>query len=259
MLVHEFGEKGKPIILLLAGTCCYWRGNFSKVIDELQKDFFVAAASNTGFDENDTDDFTTVTDEVVKLENYIKRHYDGRICAAYGCSLGGSLVGLLTARNNIHMQYGILGSSDLDQAGSVKASLMSALIGAVIYPYIHTGKYSLKLFQKKMDRRMADPDPYNRGFVSMVGRDKYDMSFISKTSIKNQFKSDLVTPLPEQIDNGETEIHIFYALQMGEKYRERYMKHFNNPVIHEHNMRHEEFFGLHSDEWCELVRQICLK
>ena len=58
---------------------------------------------------------------------------------------------------------------------------------------------------------MADPDPYNKAFVSIVGRDKYDMSFITKESMKNQFKSDLTTKLPQQIDNGETEIHVFYA------------------------------------------------
>lgn len=31
-----------------------------------------------------------------------------------------------------------------------------------------------------------------------------------------------------------------------------------NPVIHEHDMRHEEFFGVHPKEWCALVEKICL-
>lgn len=42
------------------------------------------------------------------------------------------------------------------------------------------------------------------------------MSFITKESLLNQFKSDLTTPLPEGIDNGETKIHVFYAKKMGE-------------------------------------------
>ena len=45
-------------------------------------------------------------------------------------------------------------------------------------------------------------------------------------SCKNQFYSDLVTPLPDKINVPGTEIHIFYALKMGEKYRERYERHF---------------------------------
>ena len=40
----------------------------------------------------------------------------------------------------------------------------------------------------------------------MTGRDKYDLSFISRASLKKQFQSDLTTPLPRQIENGETEI-----------------------------------------------------
>ena len=37
-----------------------------------------------------------------------------------------------------------------------------------------------------------------------------------------------------------TEIHIFYACKMGEKYRERYLRHFAHPILHEQDMQHEE-------------------
>lgn len=258
MTVHEFGEKGKPIIMLFPGTMCYWKGNFGGVIDRLSEKFFVAAVAYTGFDENDTESYVSVEDELKRIEKYINENYGGEICAAYGCSLGGSFVAQLAARHNIKMQYGIIGSSDMDQSGSFKASLMSALMVKVTYNFIHTGEYKSKLMQKRFRQQMADPDPYNRAFVAMTGRDKYDMSFITKESLKNQFKSDLTTPLPEHIDNGETEIHVFYAKKMGEKYLERYKKYFKNPIIHEQDMRHEEFFGLHTDEWISLVEKICL-
>lgn len=237
---------------------CYWKGNFGGVIDKLSEKFFVAAVAYTGFDESDTESYVGVEDELKRIEKYINENYGGEICAAYGCSLGGSFVAQLAARHNIKMQYGIIGSSDMDQSGSFKAALMSALMVKVTYNFIHTGEYKSKLMQKRFRQQMSDPDPYNRAFVAMTGRDKYDMSFITKESLKNQFKSDLTTPLPEHIDNGETEIHVFYAKKMGEKYLERYKKYFKNPIIHEHDMRHEEFFGLHTDEWCALVEEICL-
>ena len=50
----------------------------------------------------------------------------------------------------------------------------------------------------------------------------------------------MTMPLPIQSDNGETQIHVFYARKMGEKYLERYQKYFKSPVIHEQDMRHEE-------------------
>ena len=258
MKIHEFGDKSKPVILLLSGTMCYWKGNFGGVIDNLSKDFLVAAAAYTGFDETDTESYSSVTDEAEKLEQYITEHYHAAILAAYGCSLGGSFVAQLAARHKVHMKYGIIGSSDLDQAGGFKAGLMASLMVRVTYNFIHTGSYKSKLMQKRYEKKMADPDPYNKAFVAITGRDRYDMSFITKESLKNQFASDLVTPLPEQIDNGETEIHVFYAKKMGEKYLTRYKKYFKNPIIHTQDMRHEELLGVYPDEWCALVKEICL-
>lgn len=258
MNVHEFGDKSHPVIMLFPGTMCYWKGSFGNVIETLSEKFTVAVVAYTGFDDGDTESYRSVEDELKKIESYINQHYGGRICAAYGSSLGETFVAHLTARHNIHMKYGIIGSSDMDQAGSVKASLMAALMIKITYNFIHTGQYHSKLMQKRFNKQMASPDPYNRAFVAMTGRDRYDMSFITKESLKNQFKSDLVTPLPEQIDNGETEIHVFYAKKMGEKYLERYKKYFKSPVIHEQDMRHEELLGVYPKDWCALVEKICL-
>ena len=245
MTVHEFGDSKNPVLMLFPGTMCYWRGNFGGVIDELSKKFFVAAVAYTGFDEHDTQSYVSVEDELTKIERYVNKHYGGTICAAYGCSLGGTFVAHLAARHNIHMQYGILGSSDLDQAGPLTAGIQTALVLKLTYNFIHTGSYKSKFMQKRFEQKMAEPDPYNRTFVAITGRDKYDMSFITKESIRNQFRSDLTTPLPEQIDNGE-------------KYLARYQKHFKNPIIHEQDLRHEELLGLYPKDWCALVETICL-
>ena len=35
--IHEFGNRSNPVIMLLPGTMCYWKGNFGGVIDELSK------------------------------------------------------------------------------------------------------------------------------------------------------------------------------------------------------------------------------
>lgn len=72
MTIHEFGDKNKPVILLLPGTMCYWKGNFGGVIDNLSKDFLVAVVAYTGFDETDTNNYESVTEELEKIEGYIK-------------------------------------------------------------------------------------------------------------------------------------------------------------------------------------------
>ena len=83
------------------------------------------------------------------------------------------------------VSHGIIGSSDLDQAGKVKAGIMTALMVKVTYNFIHTGKYRSKFMQKRFKKQMEDPNPYNRAFVAMTGIDRYDMSFITKESLKN--------------------------------------------------------------------------
>lgn len=258
MKIHEFGRENQPLILLLPGTCCYWKANFEHVLETLTRDFRVGIVAYSGFDEDSSEEFVSMEDETARLERYIKEHYGNKICAAYGCSLGGSFVALLAARNNIQMRYGIIGSSDFDQAAPLSAKLKAALMVKVLYPYIHTGQYSLSFMQKRMEQKLAEPDPYNKAFLSLVGTDRYDMSFISKNSIRNLFYSDLVTCVPKHIDPKNTEIHIFYAKKMGEKYLARYREHFQHPIIHEQDMRHEEFLGVYPEEWCNLVKEICL-
>ncbi len=57
----------------------------------------------------------------------------------------------------------------------------------------------------------------------------------------------------------ETEIHVFYAKKMGEKYLARYKKYFRVPIVHEQDLRHEELLGVYPNEWCALVETICLR
>ncbi len=178
MKVYSFGAENAPVILLLPGTCCHWKGNFGRVIPLLSDRYRVLCVSYDGFDETEHTEFPTMLEETEKIEAYIQEHSGGHIRAAYGCSLGGSFVGLLAARQNIHMDYGILGSSDL------------------------------------------------------------------------------VTPLPDRINVPGTEIHIFYALKMGEKYRERYERHFANPAIHEQDLQHEELLACYPECWVQLVKDI---
>lgn len=214
MKVYEFGKKSAPALLLLPGTCCHWKGNFGRVIPLLEKDFRVLCVSYDGFDETESTEFPTMLEETEKIEAYIKEHCSGHIHGAYGCSLGGSFVGLLAARQNIHMDYGILGSSNLDQSPIAAAKLQTALLLPLLYPFIRDGKFKSRILQKKLQKRMGQTEAYVQAFMDMLGGGR---PYVTMESCKNQFYSDLITPLPDQINVPGTEIHIFYALKMGKK------------------------------------------
>lgn len=196
--------------------------------------------------------------ETERIEQYIKKAYGGVIRAAYGCSLGGSFVGLLAAREKIHMDYGIIGSSDLDQAGKMSAGIQTGLVMKVMYPLLHNGSFKSGFMQRFFAKRMAGRGSYGENMMKMFGIGTGGLPFVQKESVRRQFYSDLVTPLPEHIAAEGTQIHVFYALKMGEKYRDRYERHFANPVIHEMDLQHEELLACYPEKWAERVTGICL-
>ena len=144
MKIYPFGAEDAPVLLLLPGTCCHWKSNFGAVLPLLTDSFRVLCVSYDGFDETEQTEFPTMLEETKKIEAYLKTHCGGHIRAAYGCSLGGSFVGLLAARQNIHMDYGILGSSDLDQAAPLTASLQTDFL----LPLINIARKNEMLYLK---------------------------------------------------------------------------------------------------------------
>lgn len=253
MKFYSFGAENAPVLLLLPGTCCHWRGNFGAVIPLLADSYRVLCVSYDGFDETERTEFSTMTEETEKIENYIRENCGGHIRGVYGCSLGGSFVGLLAARGNIHMDYGILGSTDLDQASPLAARLQTNLLLPLIYPVIRDGQFKSRFLQKRLEKRRAEMGDYVQAFMGMLGGAR---PYVTLQSCKNQFYSDLVTPLPDKIYVPRTEIHIFYALKMGEKYRTRYEQHFARPVIHEQDLQHEELLACYPERWAQLVKSI---
>lgn len=152
--------------------------------------------------------------------------FNAKNIAAYGCSLGGSLVSLLVGRQNIHIDHAIIGSSDMDQAPKWLAKIETAIMIPLFYPFI-TGKNDCFL-SRKMDKRLqqgGESAEYTKKILKIMGVGSgIDLSFISKESMKNQFCTDLYTKVGEKIHVPGTTIHVFYAKKMGEKYLDRYLK-----------------------------------
>ena len=63
----------------------------------------------------------------------------------------------------------------------------------------------------------------------------------SPESIRNQYHSDLLTWLDDDIHVEGTRVHFIYAAKMGEKYLARYRRHFRDPDIREFDMQHEQW------------------
>ena len=252
MKFYEFGKKENPIIFLFPGTCCHWKANFGEVIPLLEGSFYVVCVSYDGFDETEDTIFPDMITETKKVEKYIQKKFGGSISAAYGCSLGGSFVGLLVQRKKIHIDHGILGSSDLDQSGSFSARLKTAVVTPMFAGLLR--KDSIPHFMKKWLARQSEKERnYYQKMLELFGIGNGRMAFVKKKSIRNQFYSDLITPLENGISVSGTTVHCFYAVKMGERYEKRYRKHFKSPDIHRHDLQHEELLMRYPDKW---VREV---
>lgn len=256
MKFYEFGTGNPRTILLLPGTTCHWRNNFEQVIPLLEKDFHVIVVSYDGFDETEHTIYPDTITETVKIEAYIQEHFNGKIDIAYGCSLGGSYVGLLIARENIHIDHGILGSSDLDQETGASARFKAWLIAKILYGIFQSRKLP-GFMRKRLEKKTPEDRAYMEKMLAMFGVGSQDMAFVKRESIRNQFYSDLITPLEEKIDVPGSRVHIFYALKMGEQYEARYRRHFKNPDIRRHEMQHEELLARDPEQWAAEVRRCC--
>ena len=163
MKFYESGDSSKPVIFLFPGTCCLY-SSFEHVLDRLHSYFYTVTVSYDGFDPNEKTEFYSMEDECEKIELEIKKKYGGRIKAAYGCSLGGSFVSLLIQRKRIHIDNGIIGSSDMDEAGRLVAKIKSSMVVPFMYKMIHTGALP-KFMQKKLNKTDEVKKELYNGFL----------------------------------------------------------------------------------------------
>ncbi|MBR1707587.1 MAG: 2-hydroxy-6-oxo-6-phenylhexa-2,4-dienoate hydrolase [Clostridia bacterium] len=175
----------------------------------------------------------TVTE---KIERYIRENENGRLDGAIGSSLGSSFVGQLIQRQNVHLDHGIFGSPDLDQSGKLSAWLQSKLVVPLLTSFTGSEKKrekSKNLLKKTFEMTDETADRFMNCFASF-----------SPESIKNEYYTDLLTWLDEDIHVEHTKVHFIYAKKMGEKYLKRYKRYFRDPEIREFDMQHEQWlFG----------------
>ena len=229
------GDPAGKTLMLLPGTACDYQTNFGAVLERLGEKYHLICVNYDGFDGSDTifPDMITVTE---KIETYIKEKHGGRLDGAIGSSLGSSFVGQLIQRENVHIDHGIFGSSDLDQSGIIAAKLQSMLVTPLL-----TGVTKSEKKKQKTKKMMMDSFE-----MSEEVADKFVASFskFDVRSIKNEYYTDLLTHLKDGIDVKGTTAHFIYANKMGEKYKKRYLKYFKNPDIREFDMQHEQWlFG----------------
>ena len=235
MQFDEMGNLSGKTLMLLPGTACDYQTNFATVLDRLGKKYHLICVNYDGFDASNLvfPDILTVVD---KIEQYVIQNHGGRLDGALGSSLGSTFVGQLIMRRKVHIDHGIFGSPDLDQSGKISAWLQSKLVVPLLTSFTKNEKKKAKTREKLKSFFEMNDETADR-FMDCFSKFKPE-------SIRNEYYTDLLTHLNDDIYVEGTKVHFIYANKMGEKYLKRYKKYFRNPDIREFDMQHEQWlFG----------------
>ena len=235
MQFDEMGNREGKTLFLFPGTACDYQTNFGTVLDKLGEKYHLVCVNYDGFDGSGKT-FSSVLEVTEKIERYIQENYGGKIDGAIGSSLGSTFVGQLIQRQNIHMDHGIFGSPDLDQSGKFSAWLQSKLVVPLLTSFTKSDKKKQKTREKLKNFFDMNDETADR-FMACFEK-------FSPETIRNEYYTDLLTWLDDDIHVEHTKVHFIYANKMGEKYLKRYKKYFRDPEIREFDMQHEQWlFG----------------
>ena len=240
MQFTELGTQNEKTMVLLPGTGCTWELNFMKVIDDLAAGYHLICVNYDGFETDPAQRtaFTDILTIVSKVEDYIIANHGGRVDAAYGSSLGGTLAAQLVVRGRVHVDHCFIGGSDLDESGKIFAKIVTAIVGSWLENSIRSEKKSAKLkaiLGKSLGMELS-ADSEASAFIDSFIK---SIRSLEPGTIKQEFYSDYITRLPKDISVPGTVIHVICALKMGPKYEKRYLTHFRDPDIRRFDMQHE--------------------
>ena len=126
MRVLEFGQQNDHVILLLHGGGLSW-WNYRAVAQNLAEQYHVVLPVLDGHADGDVP-FTSIEENAARLISYIDDHFDGRVLAIGGLSLGGQVaVEILSQRKDI-CQYALIESA-LVKPMELTAALLGPTFG----------------------------------------------------------------------------------------------------------------------------------
>ena len=109
MRVLEFGQQNDNVILLLHGGGLSW-WNYREVARILSAQYHVVLPVLDGHADSDAP-FTSIEENVARLISYIDDHFDGRVLAIGGLSLGGQVAAEMLSQRKDICQYALIESA----------------------------------------------------------------------------------------------------------------------------------------------------
>ena len=125
-MMIEFGQQNPNVIMLLHGGGLSW-WNYREVAKLLSARYHVVLPVLDGHADSDAP-FTSIEENAARLISYIDDHFDGRILAVGGLSLGGQVAAEILSRRPDICRYALL-ESTLVKPMKLTAALIDPTFG----------------------------------------------------------------------------------------------------------------------------------
>ena len=112
MRYQTFGDKSNPSLMLLPGLGVFYE-LFLPLIERMKDCFYIVAVEVDGFILGAFSAFTSIDDQAVQANEYVKERLDGHLDCAYGLSMGGKILSRMLERREVAIDHAVLDAAPL--------------------------------------------------------------------------------------------------------------------------------------------------
>lgn len=112
MRYQTFGDKSNPSLMLLPGLGVSYE-LFLPLIERMKDCFYIVAVEVDVFILGAFTAFTSIDDQAVQANEYVKERLDGHLDCAYGLSMGGKILSRMLERREVAIDHAVLDAAPL--------------------------------------------------------------------------------------------------------------------------------------------------
>lgn len=242
MVFHTFGDKNKPVVILMHGMCQHWKCMY-ELMAKLEENYYLIIPGMDGFYEG-ADDFTTFANQCEQIENYINENHNGKVYGFYGVSQGTIVGSELLARKKIEINKAYFDGTYVAHQGY--------LAGLATY----------SMFSKAKRNGGKLPKVFNV-VMNLMGLTEEDMDMlsyiywdVSYESIKQNMIQNYTYHLKPEIANTKTKIWLCCGSK--EPYAKKSHRMIKKYIVPEEEnilegYGHGAMFYRHGNELCDMI------
>lgn len=199
MEFKEFGDIRNPKIMLIHGMATTWDTCYKATINELKNDFYIIVPILDGHNPDEQSEFCSIQEVAQKIEQYVLENYNGKLHAASGFSMGGTILIEILANQKLQVNRVILDAAYCAPLG-IFSKICTKFLATQIAKIKENKPFHIAL-RKVMEYGKFDEVALRKAFYSSI----------SHKTILNCFAQLLNYQIPKNLRSVKADITYWYG------------------------------------------------